>query len=49
MLGWAAVSTQAPAIAPTVRPVSRIAVGDLEKKQAWNVPLSDEQKRQLPA
>ena len=34
MLGWAAMATQAPAIAPTVRPVSRIAVGDLEKSEA---------------
>jgi len=33
MLGWAAIATQAPTIAPAATPITRIAAGDLGKKR----------------
>src|SRR5882757_4897769 len=45
MLGWAAMATQAPTIAPAVPPTSRRATGDLGKKRAIEAILQTLNRR----
>ena len=45
MLGWAAIATQAPTIAPAVTLISRMAAGDLGKKRGIEAILQTLNRR----
>src|SRR4249919_182501 len=48
MLGWAAMATQAPTMAPAVTPISRMAAGDLGRKRGIEAILQTLNRRVFP-